>query len=166
MRKWLSGLFRAAGVTRNPPDLGSALAIKVTRLLEPESVFKRRVPDVEALALHLTRIGSAIAAFDAAHPGELPSQVDAAVVMRAAGTRVWLMGPDGDLAAPGLDAKIASLPTLPVMDRHVAVILTLVRPGTTPEVSNDAVRVPSSWTAAAHPDGTDIDAVIDTVWPQ
>jgi hypothetical protein len=156
------GSGSAPGSAQHTPA-AAPLTMNGVRLLEPETVIEQRLPDTDRFSRLLKAVVVAIGAFDASHPGALPAQLDAVVVARATGTRVWLVGPGGDLAAPALDVEIAKLRPAPVKERHVAAIVTLVRDGTTPAAANGGL--PAAWKTAAGSTGGEIDAVIDKVWP-
>lgn len=150
----------SSGTSEAP--LASLLTLQSVTLLEPEGVIEQRISDVDALSTLLKGVAEAVGGFDVAHTGTLPAQVDVVVVVRATGTRVWLVGPAGDVAAPGLDADIAKLAPIPVKERHVAAILHLLREGATP--NQERLQLPAAWSAAAGAEGSDIDTVIDRVW--
>jgi hypothetical protein len=64
---------------------------------------------------------------------------------------------------PELEGAIANMPRVRVKERNVAVAIRLARLGTT--VPEDIPHMPAAWKALAE-STTDIDQVIDTVWPQ
>lgn len=142
-----------------------ALTLQNVKLLQPESVVDARLAGADQLATLIKSVVASVNAADARTPGTLPSQVNAVIATRASGTRVWLVGPAGDIPIEGLDAEIAKLPRLTVHDGTVAVIAVLARPGTKPA----ELPLPSAWTSAAAGAGegsVNVDRAIDLVWPR
>jgi len=133
-------------------------------MLEPDAVSSARVTDAVAMTTVLKQATGAVIAYDAAHAGALPNDVDVVVVVRANATRAWVVGPNGDLAMPDLAAALAKLPTVPVKESVVGVIATLVRSGATP--AKRGPYMPAAWKAAAGAGGASVDDVIEKAWPR
>ncbi len=142
-------------------DASDALTLGDVTLLQPESVVEQRLASVKPLADLIRDVVAATAVVDARRQAPLPSYLHAVIVARASGTRVWLVGPNGDIAVPELDAEIAKLSRLPVRSGNIAVIAALTRPG----ASAVKIPMPSAWSTAASAGSADVDAVIDRVWP-
>ena len=140
-----------------------ALALKHVKLLHPEPVIEKRVSSDELGAL-LKSASSAVIAYDAAHPNELPADVDLVIVARPDAVRCWIVGRTGDVVVPALNDAFAKLAKPNVKEGNVAAVQTLTRSGT--YVAPRDPYLPSGWKYAADQHGTDIDKVIDTVWPR
>lgn len=146
------------------PVASGTLTLQNVKLLQPESVVDARLAGADQLATLIKSVVARVNDADARTPGALPALVNAVIVTRASGTRVWLVGPEGDVAVDGLDAAIAKLPKLTVHDGSVGVIAVLARPGTTPA----ELPLPSAWTTAATAAGegsVNVDRAIELVWP-
>lgn len=138
------------------------LAVDHATLLEPDDVVGTRVVDQDALATTMKDITTMVIAYDAKHSNVLPPELDVVVVVRPSGMRLWLVGAAGDLDIPELEAAVAKLPKVAVREGNVAVITTFAH-------AKSATRepyLPTSWKAAAGKNGSDIDSVIDVVWPR
>jgi hypothetical protein len=141
---------------------GPTLAVDHVTLLQPEAVIGERVADVDTLSNVVQAASDAIVAYDGAHPHALPDDLDAILVARKDALRVWLVAATGDLAIPALDTTLAALPKVAVTTGNVAVVITLVRAGTTAPKRD--TLLPAAWKQAASAGPMDIDHVIDAVW--
>jgi hypothetical protein len=139
------------------------MAMKHLKLLHPEPVIEKRVSSDE-LATFLKGASAAIIAHDAAHPNELPADLDLVVVVRPDAVRFWLVGAMGDISSPALDAAFAKLAKPNVREGNVAAVQSFARVGT--YVAPRDPFLPAGWKYAADTHGSDIDRVIDTVWPR
>ena len=154
----------APAATEAPAATGSSLALDHLTMLEPDAVAGERVTDADALTNVIKQATNVVIAYDAAHAGALPADLDVVVVVRANATRAWVVGPSGDLAMPDLTAALAKLPAIPVKESVVGVVATLVRAGTEP--AKRGPYLPASWKAAAGPGGGSVDDVIEKAWPR
>lgn len=139
------------------------MAMKHVKLLEPEAVIEKRVSSDELAAL-LKGASGAVIAYDAAHPNALPAELDLVVVARPNAVRCWLVGATGDVTVPALEESFAKLAKPNVREGNVAAVQTLARSGT--YVAPRDPYLPGGWKYAADKHGSDIDRVIDTVWPR
>lgn len=141
----------------------AALALKHVKLLHQEAVIEKRVSTDELAAL-LKSASAAVIAYDAAHPNALPADLDLLVVARPNAVRFWLVSATGDVAPPGLDEAFAKIAKPNVKEGNVAAVQTMTRIGTFAAPRDP--YLPSGWRYAADQYGTDVDRVIDTVWPR
>ena len=139
------------------------LALKHLKLLQPEATIEKRVSSDE-LAAVLKSASSAVVAYDVAHPNELPADIDLVFVARPNAVRWWIVGRAGDVVAPALTDSLAKLTKPNVKEGNVAAVQTMTRSGT--YVAPRDPYLPSGWKYAADQHGSDIDKVIDTVWPR
>jgi hypothetical protein len=154
----------ASAPAKAPAATGSSLALDHMTMLEPDAVAGERLTDADALTNVIKQATNAVIAYDAAHAGALPADVDVVIVVRANATRAWVVGPSGDLAMPDLTASLAKLPAIPVKESVVGIVATLVRAGTEP--AKRGPYLPASWKAAAGPGGGSVDDVIEKAWPR
>jgi len=140
------------------------LAIDHVTLLHPDAVTEKRLANMDDFAAVIRSATDAVIAYDAAHPDDLPPALDLVVVARPHGVRCWLVAAKGDLSVPEMETAFANLPKVTVREGNVAAVEALVRTGTSDP--SRAPYLPAAWKLAAGKNGTDIDQVIDTVWPR